>query len=193
MLESQFQTGFRMTEKDPPDPGLYQNDDGTVTLIAPDGTATDVGQPQTPYYNMSVATGASLDLNDQFKSFFMVAKPEKQGGLRAATSSIPFLVGAGGLVAAPGEFSVNQMRVPTDGDAVDLSATLVATNTAGSQVLVLTLSAFGVPVNGKVQVDWSTANVSHPAGTDLTWDGSIVHSTAGGVFVIGALFTAGWD
>lgn len=193
MLESQFQTGFRMTEKDPPDPGLYQNDDGTVTLIAPDGTASDVGQPISPYYNLGVATGASVDLNEQWKTFFLTGKPVKQGGFRTAPASIPFHAGAAGLVAVPGEFSANNLPVPADNDAFDLAATLVATNTAGTQVLVLAASAFGVPAGGRIQLDWTTANVSPVAGTDLQWDGTTVTTTAGGVFCVGALFSGGWD
>lgn len=42
-LEAQFITSFRMTEKDPPDPGLYQNDDGTISIVNPDGSVSQIG------------------------------------------------------------------------------------------------------------------------------------------------------
>lgn len=190
-LDQRFLTGYRMTEEEPPEPGLYLNDDGSVSVVDAGGVVAPLGA--APFYNLQVATGASVDINWQWVSFVMAGRPEKTGGLRASPVSVPFHVGASGLVAVPGEFSVNALQVPDDGDVVDLSATFVATNTAGTQVLVLTVSNDGPLVDGRLAIVWSGAAVSRPAGTDLTWDGSTVASTAGGVFVVGALFTAGWD
>lgn len=110
-----------------------------------------------------------------------------------ATSTPTVVAPLGNVCDSPTGFIVG---IDTTTNAYVINVIITVSNLAATEVLQIS-GTVTVPVAGPNQsgsIDFTTADTTVIAGTDLTWDGtSIVSSTAGGVFVVSVALQSNYE
>lgn len=114
--------------------------------------------------------------------------------LQATVTSTPTIVAPLGNVLDSPFGSVNNVDTTTATFIIDV--VLTVSNLAATEVLQIGAQAFasaGGP-GDSATIDFTTADTTPIAGTDLAWDGtSVVTSTTGGVFVVSLSYDAQYE
>ena len=118
--------------------------------------------------------------------------PDSNAFTAAATSTPTIVAPLSNVLDSPSSSVTN---VDTTDSSFLVEATITVSNLAATEVLLISASATaaaGGPHDNAI-IDWTTADTTVVAGTDLTWDGtSVVTSTAGGVFVVLMVLGSGY-
>lgn len=145
-----------------------------------------------------VTIGLNLNVDGNVATLLQVAEVQPlivgNNELSALATSTPTVVAPLGNVCDSPSGAIG--NVDTTSDSFFLGATIIVSNLAATEVLVISANvtlAIAGP-NQSAEIDWTTADTTVVAGTDLAWDGtSVVSSTAGGVFVVSIALTATYE
>jgi len=190
--EIRFQTGFRGAPTG--EPGLVMHLDGTVWLVAPDGSETQLSPgASAPSIVQFVAQAQSIyDTLDLLLTIPNDPVSQAYGEIKMPFTSSPALYAASDNVATFSRFTVE--RVDTRHDSYIIEAQMIVTNADQSEHAVLNGTA--TAGNG-VELDTATINSSDLSptiiGDDLSWDGSNVVSAAGGTYSVQMIYSSIWD
>lgn len=118
----------------------------------------------------------------------------RSGSFDAGGGSVPALIGASGTVVVVGGEGFTVTGIPVSADRFDMAVTLLVTNQDGTEVISVSGTAKTTAGDTSLSFDWTAANATALAGSDLTWDGtSAVTSLLGGIFSVFVSGTCGWD
>jgi hypothetical protein len=105
------------------------------------------------------------------------------------------LIAPTGIVVAA--FTLSVTGVDTTTDDLQLIGYLWVSNQLGTEVITVAgtgdIAQVGPDQSGSI--DWTMADATAVAGSDLTWDSTDVEvtSTAGGIFTVSLVWSATWD
>lgn len=152
---------------------------------APEGGG---GGQELTLLSLTLSAGNDLQLQADFANLLDGAGPS--GSIHGAVTTALVSVDAAGAISSP---DVAIAQVPDSTDALDLICFLYVTNADRTQAASLTKNGSVPAHTPSGGVDWSTASFAAIAGADITYTGSQLNTTAGGVFMATLTVTGGWD
>ena len=197
MLERRFTTAFR--GEDASAPGLILKDDGTVWLVNPDASETQLPGGGGAGSAAIIAGSLNPEVPGFQQIIFAIPFPVDPVaftlGAFQNTWTIPAFTYAPGLIALLSNPAISQ--IDTSNDPYDISVAYFFFNADSSQYLHLVGSAqanAGIP-GDSASISRATVSVAATHGGDLSYDTVTgqVNSAAGGTFGMAMQMNGSWD
>ncbi len=170
---------------------VFQYDTDTATWCPTSGGDSNKAFASIGFYD-------PLEINPAAYTQFPAESVGSGAGLgivQMAVTTIPQLVAPMGIVVNGPNGQIGNLP-PNEGDTYDITAVLTVSNLAGTEVIQVKATASIAAGGLGGAPDFSTAEATAVAGTDLVWDSEAfgtVTSTAGGIFAAILTLAGGWD
>lgn len=193
--EIRFQTGFSGAPTG--EPGLVLHPDGTVWLVAADGSETQVfgGSAPSPLTLLELQAPLLEAYADAWASFAaaLVGGDSPEGVIRGIVTGPPSLYTMGQIIV--GSLVIALSQIPDSSFELEIVFGAYVTNQDCSQVIVVG-GNLNIPAHTDAYVvDWSLQTSNPIVGDDLIWDpeANTVTTSAGGLFTTSLFLRSAWE